>query len=105
MLEIAPPKVAQVILYGHELERGEAELRAFIEALNVDECVSLIAVMWIGRESFQPENLEEAMTVARQEAVTPTADYLIGTPHFADHLEAGMEALGYSIAELEEALL
>ena len=28
------------------------------------------------------------------EASTPTADYLKGSPHLADHLESGLEALG-----------
>lgn len=105
MLEISTSKVAQVVLFAHEIDRGEAELTAFIEGLNDDEKVSLVAVMWIGRGSFDAEELVDAMAVARQEATTPTADYLIGTPHLADHLEAGMDALGLDISEAEEDLL
>jgi hypothetical protein len=105
MLDITFSKLAQVILYGHEIERAENELRGFIEALNDDECHSLIAVMWIGRESFGADEYLEALSTARQEAITPTADYLIGTPHFADHLEAGLEALGFSAADAEDELL
>ena len=105
MLEIPVRKVAQIILYGHEIERGEAELRGFLETLNEDECHSLIALMWIGRESFGPDEYVEALETARTEAVTPTADYLIGTPHFPDHLEAGLELLGLSAQDEEEDLL
>ena len=105
MLEISINKVAQIILYGHEIDRGEAELRGFLETLNEEEQVSLIAIMWLGRESFSADELAEALATARQEASTPTADYLIGTPHFADHLEAGLEALGLSAAGEEEELL
>lgn len=105
MLDIALPKLAQVILYGHEIERAENELRGFVETLNDEECHSLIAVMWIGRESFGADEYPEALSTARQEAVTPTADYFIGTPHFADHLEAGLEALGFSASQAEEELL
>ena len=105
MLEISTRKIAQVILYGHEIERGERELRGFLEGLNEEELQSLVAVMWIGRGSFDAEDLVEALETAAQEATTPTADYLIGTPHFADHLEAGLEALGLSAAEDEEDLL
>ncbi|MFK7838611.1 MAG: DUF3775 domain-containing protein [Sulfitobacter sp.] len=94
MLDIPTRKVTQVIEFGHEIERAEGELRGFLETLNEDECVSLIAIMWIGRESFSPDELQEALATARQEANTPTADYLIGTPHFPDHLEAGLEVLG-----------
>ncbi len=105
MLEISTSKVAQIILYGHEIDRGEQELRGFLEALNEEELHSLIAIMWIGRESFAPEDLEDAIETARLEASTPTADYLIGTPHFADHLEAGLELLGLSASEEEHDLL
>jgi hypothetical protein len=105
MLQITPRKVAQIVLYGHEVERAEAELRGFLETLNDDELTSLVAVMWIGRGSFEAEDLQEALATAAQEANTPTADYLLGTPHFADHLESGMEALGLSLSDDEEDLL
>ena len=96
MLEISIPKVEQIILFGHEIDRAENELRGFLDGLNEDELQSLVALMWIGRDSFDAADLEEALRTARAEASTPTADYLIGTPHFADHLEAGLEALGLS---------
>jgi len=105
MLEISVSKVAQIILFGHEIDRAEPELRGFMETLNEEELYSLIAVMWIGRDSFSAEELPEALTLARQEATTPTADYLIGTPHFADHLEAGLELLDLSPSEEERDLL
>lgn len=105
MLDISPTKVAQIILFGHEIERAEGELRGFIETLNEDECYGLIALMWIGRDSFAPDEYREAVATAKREAVTPTADYLIGTPHFADHLETGLELLGVSASEAEQSLL
>ena len=94
MLDISTGKVLQIIAYGHEVDRAENELRGFLDTLNEDEEASLIAIMWIGRESFAADEVAEALDTARAEASTPTADYLIGTPHFADHLEAGLEALG-----------
>ena len=68
------------------------ELRAFIDRMSVDEQAELTAIMWIGRGSFEAEELSEALATARSEATTPTADYLIGTPHLADNIEAGLEA-------------
>jgi hypothetical protein len=105
MLNISTRKVAQVILYGHEVARAEPELRGFLEALNVEELQSLVAIMWIGRGTFEAEELADAIQTAKQEANTPTADYLLGTPHFADHLESGLEALGLSASDAEEDLL
>jgi hypothetical protein len=104
-MEISVRKVAQVILMGHELERAEAELRGFIEQMNEDEQAELTAIYWIGRGSFDPDDWEEAVDTARAEATTPTADYLLGSPHFADHLESGIEAMGFDITDEEEDLL
>ncbi|NNK16936.1 MAG: DUF3775 domain-containing protein [Sulfitobacter sp.] len=101
MLDISNRKVTQIIEYGHEIERAENELRGFLETLNEEECYSLIAIMWIGRESFAPDEVQEALATARSEAMTPTADYLIGTPHFPDHLEAGLELLGLAEEEAD----
>lgn len=105
MLAISPHKVAQIILMGHELDRAERELRGFLEALNEDEQAEVVAIMWIGRGSFEAEDFAEALATARAEATTPTADYLIGTPHLSDHLESGLEALGVDPSEAEGDLM
>jgi len=105
MLEISVRKVAQVILMARELTRAEGELRGFIDNLTEEEAVSLVAVMWIGRDSFAVEELQDALDTAASEATTPASDYLIGTPHLSDHLEAGLEALGLSASDEEDDLL
>ena len=105
MLDISVHKVAQVVLMSRELNRAEAELRAFIDRLSDDEQVSLVALMWIGRGTFEPEELDEAIRTAAEEATTPTADYLLGTPHLSDHLENGLDALGLSAIDEEDDLI
>lgn len=105
MLDISTRKIANVILMTREIDRAEGELRAFIDGLSEDEQISLVALMWIGRGSFEAEELDEAKATAASEATTPTADYLLGTPHLSDHLENGMEALGLSIAGDEDDLM
>lgn len=105
MLEISTTKVANVILMARELGRAEGELRAFLEGMNEDELTSLVAIMWIGREAFGADELEEAIATARAEATSPTEDYLIGTPHLSDHLESGLEALGLSAQDDEDDLV
>lgn len=104
-MEIAPQQVAQIVLMGHELDRAEGELRAFIDAMPEDERAELVALYWIGRGSFEPEDWEEAVATALAEETTPTADYLIGSPHFPDHFEAGAEMMGIDITDVEEDLL
>lgn len=105
MLQISVPKIAQVVLMARELDRAEGELRAFIDRLNEEEQAALVAVMWIGRGSFEAEDLDEAIATATSEATTPTADYLLGTPHLSDHLENGLELLGLSASDAEDDLL
>ena len=102
---ISSRAVAQVILMGHEMGRAEGELRGFIERLGVEEQAELVAIFWVGRGSFEAEEFAEALATAKAEATSPTADYLFGSPHFADHLEAGAEALSLDVAEQEEDLL
>ena len=105
MLDISAIKVAQVAMMARELDRAEGELRAFIDRMDEDEQAELVAIMWIGRDSFAADELAEAIATARAEATTPTADYLIGTPHLSDHLENGLEALGISLSEVEDDLI
>jgi hypothetical protein len=104
-MEISVRKVAQVILMGHELDRAEGELRAFLDRLNEDEAAELVALFWIGRGSFEADDWEEAVATARAEATVPTADYLLGSPHFSDHLESGAEAMGLDIGDAEDDLM
>jgi len=105
MLEISTRKIAQVAMMARELHRAEGELRSFIDRLNEDEQAELVAVMWIGRESFFAEELAEAVLTAKRDASTPCADYLLGTPHLSDHLENGLDALGISVQEVEDDLI
>ena len=110
MLPISPSKIAQVIICARELDAdvsgiAEArEVRAFIAALNEDEQAALTAVMWIGRETFDASEFEEAFATAKAEATAPTEDYLLGIPMLADYLEDGLEALGIDLEEIEEAI-
>lgn len=120
MLEIRPSKVARIIIRARELDAKtgrwdlptddadaesiletrpsdatEDELRSYIADLNRDEQSSLVALMWIGRDTFGADDLDEAIETAKSEASNPTEDYLLGIPLLSDYLAAGLEALGY----------
>ncbi|MEM9579943.1 MAG: DUF3775 domain-containing protein [Pseudomonadota bacterium] len=104
-MELNATQVAQVIVLARELDRAEGEFRGFVDRLGVDEQAELVALMWIGRGSYEIEDIDEAIAMAASEASTPTADYLIGTPHLADHLEAALDALNISAITLENDLM
>ena len=119
MLDITPDKIAHIIIRAREYESGvnawahsghrtghgvRTELHDFIASLNEDEQAALTAVMWIGRDSFDAEDLEEAVATARAEKTVPTEDYLMGEPRLADLLEAGLDALGISPEDSEDEM-
>ena len=55
MLNVSIQKVANVILMSRELGRAEGELRAFIDRLTEEEQADMVALMWVGRGSFEAE--------------------------------------------------
>lgn len=130
-LDIAPEKVAYVILKAREFDAKTApfdegdtetadeqdradgilenraqdptlrEFNGFLNGLNDDEKANLVAIAWIGRGAYEPEEWDEALATARSEKTTPTAAYLLGDPLIADYLEEGMAALGFEMASIE----
>lgn len=104
MLEISTRKVARVILLTREYGPESPHLFDYISGLNADEKINLVALMWIGRDSFSAEELEYAKSEAKREASAPTENYLTGIPSLAEHLESGLEALGIDVTDVEDNL-
>lgn len=75
------------------------ELKQFIEALNEDEQIELVALAWLGRGSFAIEEWEDAKAEARRAHNDRTAEYLLGMPLLADYLAEGLAAFGISCEE------
>lgn len=96
---------AESILEEFSDDATRAELKTFIQDLNEDEQASLVALTWIGRGSFGPEELDEALETARTEHVNRTEDYLLGMPLLADYLEEGLDRMGYSVEDAEDDAL
>lgn len=72
----------------------EEELRTFIDGLNQDEQVELVALAWVGRGSYSAEDWPEALAEARRAHNHRTADYLLGMPLLSDYLLEGLAAFG-----------
>ena len=133
MLQISTEKVARIIVRAREFDAKVApwddtaqdqrqdevesiledtpddpvasELRTYIDDLNEDEQVSLVALTWIGRGTYEAADFSEAMSTARSERVNETSAYLLGVPLLADYLEEGLEKLGYPLVEIKEDML
>lgn len=104
MLDISTSKLIRVIALVRETAADNPHVMEYIGSFNADEQASLVAIYWVGRETFSPEDVADALRTAREEATAPTEDYLSGEPELADFLEAGMEALGLDVTEEESAL-
>ena len=104
MLEISTAKVVRVIALIREHGPEHPHLHEYIAAMNDDEKVNLVALMWVGRESFDASQLEKAKIEAALEATAPTEDYLSGIPNLAEYLEDGLDALGIDVADAEGQL-
>ncbi|MBX6322423.1 MAG: DUF3775 domain-containing protein [Rhodospirillaceae bacterium] len=129
-LEISPEKVCYIIIKARELDAQvetddpdsgsnpsddraidvledvednptAEELEAFIDSLNEDEQVQLVALAWLGRGDYTIESWDEAVAEARAAHNDRTADYLIGTPLLGDYLEQGLAAHQLSCEEYE----
>ncbi|AJE45167.1 DUF3775 domain-containing protein [Celeribacter indicus] len=93
---------ADTILESRPSDETGRELQSFIRGLNEDEQAALVAIMWIGRETF--DDYDEAFQTAKEEAIGPTDAYLLGNPLLADYLEDGLETLGIDTSELEDEI-
>ena len=102
MLDISNAKVVRVIFLAREYGPDSPHLSDYIAGLNYDEKSSLVALMWVGRDSFDADDFAEAKETARVEATAPTEQYLSGIPDLAELLEAGMESLGIDVTDAED---
>ncbi len=77
-----------------------AELGGFIQALNEDEQLDLVTLMWVGRgdgDVDEWDDLRARAVEARSEyksARRETVQYLLGEPMLGDLLADGMDELG-----------
>lgn len=78
------------------------ELVDFIEAMDEDEQVELVALAWLGRGDFSVEEWDSAVVQARERRVGPTSKYLLGIPLLASYLEGGLDEFDESCEGFEE---
>jgi len=81
------------------------ELRSFINALNEDEQLDLVALMWLGRGDGGIDEWDELRSraidarAAYRRASPETVRYLLGEPLLGDLLADGLDAFGISWTE------
>ncbi len=78
------------------------ELKATIDSLDVDAQCDLVALAWVGRGDYGPEEWAEARALARQQHNGRTAAYLLGMPLLGDYLEEGLAEFALSCQDFEK---
>ena len=77
------------------------DLGTQLEALNEDEQASLIALAWVGRGDYEPDEWEEALNLARERHEADPAGYLTSLDLLGDLLAEGLAAFGIVVEEIE----
>ncbi len=86
--------MADVLEDDPENDAVRRELVGFINGLNEDEQVNLVALAWLGRGTYDIEEWDDALQTARDEHNKRTGQYLLGLPLLGDYLANGLAEFG-----------
>ena len=129
-LNIATEKVCQIVVLAREFDVKEAnsdpdegsnptddadldvledngddpvgsELKQFIDDLDYDEQVDLVALAWLGRDSGTLDDWASLRGEAVEAHNNRTTEYLLGIPLLADFLEDALSTFGRSCLDFE----
>ena len=89
------------VLQDRASDPTEAELTSWIDDLTDTQSAELVALMWLGRDDGDASEFPALVEQARRSRRTRTSRYLLGEPLLADHIAAGLETLGFDVADIE----
>jgi hypothetical protein len=77
----------------------QQELSAALNALDDEQRIEILALMWLGRGDFDRSEWRAALAQAREIHNAHETSYLLETPLLADYFEEGIAALGSSLQD------
>jgi hypothetical protein len=77
----------------------ELELRGFIDGLDIDEQIDLVALAWLGRGDGGLDEWAMLRAGARDALDQRVSAYLMGIPLLSDYLEEGLSLFGLGLDE------
>lgn len=89
------------VLEDHGDDPVQLELMSFINALDEDEQIDLVALTWLGRGDDTLDDWEELRAEASRQHNNRTAAYLLGMPLLSDFLEEGLAKFDLSCEDVE----
>jgi len=84
------------VLEDHPDDPVVQELTGFIRAMDEDEQIDLVALVWLGRGDGTPEDWDDLRAEASRAHNKRTATYLLGMPLLPNHIEDALGQLGIS---------
>ena len=81
------------------------EIRSFVNAMDEDQQIDLVALTWVGRGDFDLAEWQDARAQAAAAHNSRTADYLLGLPLLSEFLEDALTDAGRSCDDEEMAQL
>ena len=89
------------VLFDYPDDPTVEEIRGFIESLNEDEIVEIVALVWLGEGDYDLDEWESALADARDNPDERRPDALLSIPLLGDYLEEGLAEMGYSCRDEE----
>ncbi len=77
------------------------EIRGFVNALDEDQQIDLVALAWVGRGDYDVNEWTDAREQAAAAHNNRTADYLLGLPLLSEFLEDALTECGRSCEDEE----
>lgn len=81
------------------------EIREFVNALDEDQQIDLVALTWVGRGDYDVSEWKEARDQAAAAHNDRTADYLLGLPLLSEFLEDALNDTGRNCEDEETGRL
>ena len=77
------------------------EIRSFVNAMDEDRQIDLVALTWVGRGDYDISEWVDARAQAAAAHNDRTADYLLGLPLLSEFLEDALSDVGLSCEDEE----
>jgi len=89
------------ILADHKDDLTFIETKKMMRELDEDQKINLLALMYLGRGDYDVNEWNAARKEAENNLKPRLAEYLFSKPQLPEYLEEGLEALGYSLGDVE----
>jgi hypothetical protein len=77
----------------HAYDAGYQELMGFLQTLSEDELAALVALVWVGRGTYDSDDLSTALEEARTIGAGRIPGYILSIPLLAEYLDEGSNML------------